>query len=186
MRAPRREMLCELLGHRLDPANHAALELPRPELDFHGAADALPTLATNLRIDTAVGDDLDIAVGEQEIDQDTIVVRGVPDAQLREHVERALARRLVAKQLAAVERAFHHEAELAGMAGFAALDRLLDAVEHALREHLLGTPMVLEQMPGDAPDAHDLPAPRGAAAAKTAATTAEAAARRRPAAPAAG
>src|SRR3954453_6334691 len=186
MRALRRKVLRQLPGHRLDAADHAALELPRPELDFHGAADALPTLGANLRIDTAIGDDLDIAVGEQEIDQDAVVVRGVPDAQLREHVERALARRLVAKQRAAIERAFDHEANLPGMHGFAALDRLLDAVEHVFRKHLPGTPMMLEQMPGDAPDAHDLPAPRGAAAAKTAATTAEAAARRRPAAPAAG
>src|SRR6516165_8790797 len=106
---------------------------------------------------------------------------------MREDVERTLARRLVAEQGSAVERALDNKADLAGMRGLASLDRLLDTVEHIGREYDLRPPVVLDQMPGDSPDAHDLPAPRGAATTETAATAAEAAAvaRRGAAAPAA-
>ncbi len=110
---------------------------------------------TDLRVDAAVGNDLDVAVGEQEIDQDAVVVRGVPDPQMREHVERALARRLVAEQRRAVERAFDDEADLAGMRGLALPDRLLDAGEHLWRKDLLRPPMMLHEMSGNALDAHD-------------------------------
>ena len=105
---------------------------------------------------------------------------------MREHVERTLACVLVAEQRAAIERAFDDEADLAGMHCLALLDRLLDAVEHLWRKKLIRPPLVLHEMSGNAHNAHDLPAPRSAAATKAAATAAEAAARRRPAAPAAG
>ena len=128
---------------------------PSPELGLHRAADRLPARSADLRIDAAIGDDLDVAVGEQQIDQHAVVVRGVPDPQMREHVERALAGGLVAEQGGAVERAFHDETDLAGMRCFALLDRLLDAVEHVLRENLLRPPMMLHEMSGNALDAHD-------------------------------
>ena len=117
-------------------------------------ADLLPARGADLGVDAAVGDDLDVAVGEQEIDQHAVVVRGVPDAQMRENIERALARRLIAKQRRAVERAFDDEADLAGMRGLAGLDRLLDRSQHVRRKIAPHPPVVLEKMPADAPDAH--------------------------------
>ena len=50
-------------------------------------------VVADLRVDAAVGDDLDVAVGEQQVDEHAVVVLGVPDAQRAEHLERALARR---------------------------------------------------------------------------------------------
>ena len=51
-----------------------------------------------LRVDTAIGHDLEIVVGQQQIDQDAVVVNGVPDPQLRKDIQCPLARRLIAKQ----------------------------------------------------------------------------------------
>ena len=51
----------------------------------------LPSGRADLGVDAAVSDDLDVAIGEQEINQHTVIVRGVPDPQVRENIERALA-----------------------------------------------------------------------------------------------
>src|SRR5262249_14542254 len=145
--------------HRLDASDRAALELAGPELRFHLAADPLPSRSSDPGINAAVGDDLDVAVREQEIDQDPVIVRGVPDPQMRKDVERTLARRLVAEQGRAVERPFHHKTDLTRMRGFALPDHVLDPVEHVRRKYLLHPPGMLHQMFGNALDAHGLPAP---------------------------
>ena len=61
-------------------------------------ADLLPALSTNMGIDAAIGDDLDILIGEQQIDQNAVVLCGVPDPQMRENIERAPSRWLVANR----------------------------------------------------------------------------------------
>ena len=75
--------------------------------------------SAHLGVNAAVGNDLDVAVGEQEIDQHAVIVRGVPDAELRENIQRPLPRRLIAKQRRAVKRAFDHETQLSGVGGLA-------------------------------------------------------------------
>ena len=152
--AVRRKMRRQLPRDRLDALDHAALEIPGLEIGLHRRADFFPAGGADLRVDAAIGDDLDIAVGEQQIDQHAVVVGGVPDPQLRENIERALARRLIAEQRRAVERAFHHEADLAGMRGLARLDRLLDRRQHLRRKDAPHPPAMLEKMLADAPDAH--------------------------------
>ena len=117
------------------------------------------TFAADLGVDTAVGDDLDVAVGEQEIDQDAVVVRGVPDPQMREHIERALAHRLVLEQRRAVERALDDESDLPRMRGLSRFDRLLDAREHVGRKHAPHPPVMCEKMLADPPDGHDTACP---------------------------
>ncbi len=155
MRALRREVGREQARHRLDALDHAGLEVRLAKLRFHAAADRLPAGLTDPRINAAVGDDLDLAIGEQQINQHAIIVLGVPDPQLREDVERALPGGLVAEQGRAVERALDDEADLARMRGLAGPDRLLDAVKHLSREDAARAPMVLDQMPGDALNAHE-------------------------------
>src|SRR5450432_855168 len=148
-----------------------------PEIALHVAADRLPASHADLGIDASIGDDLDVAVGQQQIDQHTIVVGGVPDAQMREQIERALARRLIAKQRRAVERAFDDKADLAGMGGLAGLDRLLDTRQHAWRKYPPHPPVIFDKMLADAFDLHVgepyLPASRSAAAAEAAASAAK-------------
>ena len=59
-----REIFCELTGNGFDALDDAGLETTAGEIGFHVAADPLPTLATHLCIDAAVGNDLHLAVGE--------------------------------------------------------------------------------------------------------------------------
>jgi len=83
-------MFRQFARHRFDPLDHAAFEVPRPEFFFPSRRRFSPSRRADLGVDAAVGDDLDIAVGEQEIDQDAVVVGRVPRFRnLREDIERA-------------------------------------------------------------------------------------------------
>src|ERR1700682_2410273 len=95
---------------------------------------------------------------------------------MRKNIQRAIACRLIPQQRRAVQRALHHEADLAGMRRFARLDRPLDRRQHARRKNFPYPPAVFKQMFSDAFDAHISPTPRRTAAAKTAAAAAESAA----------
>src|SRR4030095_4503749 len=89
------------------PGASAARRGPRPapghaaasaEVGLPLAADRLPLRSANARSDAAVRDDLDVAVREQQIDQHSRVVLGVPDAQLAEHFDSAFARRALLQE----------------------------------------------------------------------------------------
>ena len=85
------------------PRTPATAALPEAARRGNGASicrhTASHSACGNVRGDAAVGDDLDVAVGHQHVDQHAVVVLGVPDAELAEHLERALARRQAAPQL---------------------------------------------------------------------------------------
>src|ERR1700738_238817 len=144
----------QLPRDRLDPLDHTAFEITRPEIRLHRPADFLPTGGADLGVDAAIGDDLDLAVGQQQIDQHAIVVGGVPDAQVRENIQRAFPRGLIAEQRRAVQRTFHDEAALAGTRGLARLNGPRDRGQRLRRENPAYPPAVLEKMLADAPDAH--------------------------------
>ena len=133
----------QLPRHGLDALDDPRLEFAAAKLGFHVGANLLPAGGTDFGIDAAVGDDLDVAVGQQQIDQHAVIVGGVPDPQLRENIQRALAGGLIAKQRLAVERAFHDKTHLAGMRGLAGLDRLLDRGQHPRRKQPPRPPAVL-------------------------------------------
>src|SRR5689334_11776532 len=105
---------------------YAALKISAAEVRFHRPADCIPFGLLNLRIDAAVRNDLDVTVGEQQIDQYAAVLFSVPDPQLRKHITSARPCRLVPEQRTAIERAFHREADLAGMSFLADFDGLRD------------------------------------------------------------
>src|SRR6202165_249470 len=144
----------QLPRHRLDALDDAGWKISRFEISFHLGADFFPAGGADLGVDAAIGDDLDVAVRQQQVDQHTIVVSGVPDAKLRKNIQRALPRRLIAEQRRAIERAFHGKADLAGMGGLAGLDRLLDRSQYARRKNPPHPPAVLKKMPAHAPDVH--------------------------------
>src|SRR5581483_10253272 len=83
----------EMRAHGLDAIDHAGLEAAVAKRLLHAAADPLPLGGADASMDAAVGENLNVAVGEQQVDQHAVVALGVPDAPLREHVERAIARR---------------------------------------------------------------------------------------------
>ena len=76
-------------GHRGARALRIA---PGAILCFDFATHRLPLGVAHPRADAAVGDDLHRAVGPQHVDQHAVVVVRVPDAQMREHLQRARAR----------------------------------------------------------------------------------------------
>src|SRR3954451_4734545 len=149
-----RKMLRQVPRHRRAALEHAGLEISLAEFGFHRAADLLPFRGAGFRVDTAIGENLDVAVGQQEINQHAVIVRSVPNAQMRKNIQGTIAGRLVAQQRRAIQRAFDDETDLAGMGRLARLDRALDGDQHMLRKHLSDPPAVLEQMLGDTLDAH--------------------------------
>ncbi len=48
-----------------EAGDYAGFKTPGAEFSLHGAADLLPAFPPHTRMHAAVGDDLDIAVGEQ-------------------------------------------------------------------------------------------------------------------------
>ena len=164
--------------YRVNPLDYASLELASPEIIFHVVADLFPALRTDMGINAAVGDDFDVLVGEQQINQDAVVLCCVPDPQMRENIERAPPRRLIADKRGSVERALHDKAHLAGMGRFARLDCVLDARQHLWGKDASHPPGVLEKMLANALDTHpafSLPTSRGAATTKAASAAGKAA-----------
>ena len=43
-------------------------------------------------VEAAIGHDLHVSLCEQHVDEDSVALARVPDAELREHLERAFAR----------------------------------------------------------------------------------------------
>src|SRR5260370_33850031 len=144
----------QLLRDRFDSPDDAAFEIARFEIGLHRPADFLPARSANLGVDAAIGDNLDLAVGQQQIDQHAVVVGGVPDAQVRENIQRALPRGLIPEQRFAIQGAFYHKPNLAGMRGLTRLDRLLDRSQYLRRENPPYPPAVLNKMLAEALDAH--------------------------------
>src|SRR5260370_7525705 len=97
-----REMRGQLPRHRLDPLDDAALEIARFEIGLHRLADFVPALAAYLGVDAAVGDDLDFAVGGQQIDQYAVVVGAYPDPQIRKNIHPTPTSHLILKHRDAV------------------------------------------------------------------------------------
>ena len=158
--------------HGLDSLDHAAFEVACPETRFHLPADFFPAGVADPGVDATIGNDLEIVVGQQQVDQDPVVVGGVPDPQLRKDIQRPFPRRLIAKQRPAVERALDHEAYLSGMGGLARLDRsdsasVVGGKRRRSRQRCSMRCLPMRLMPM-------LPAPRRAAAAETAAAAATA------------
>src|ERR1700722_4284935 len=97
---------------------------------FDLAAHGLPLGLAHARTDTAVGEDFHCAIGAQHVDQYAVVVVCVPDAQMREYLHRACARRHVVPQRRRMQRGFDHEADFARVLPFGSADRRLDLRQH--------------------------------------------------------
>src|SRR5581483_3519231 len=132
----------------------ALLEASPRELALHLAADRLPRRRADLRVDAAIGDDLDAALCEQQVDQHAAVVLGVPYAQPREPLDRALARREPAQQRGNRERRLDRELDLPRVALLALADRALDGAERRLGEGRADRVVRAEEVPGEAREVH--------------------------------
>src|SRR5581483_10370041 len=113
--AARGVMAREIGAHRLDAFDHAFLEPAVVKRTFHLAADSLPLRRADTRVDAAIREYLDVTVGEQQVDQHAVVVFGVPNSQLRENIDRALARRAPAQQRRDFQGGFDGKADLSAV-----------------------------------------------------------------------
>ena len=175
---PRREVAHEQRVDGVDRAQQAGLEVAGLERALHRRRDLRPLGRRDDAVQAAIGDDLDRALGEQQIDQDAVVALGVPDAELAEQRDGAVARRRVAAQVAERQAGLDDDADLAAVALLARGDARLDARQRVLAEQAariaLVEQAVLER--GERASAPS-PPPRGAAAVEVAAAArAEAAA----------
>ena len=88
--------------------------------------------------EAAIGDDLDAMVGQQQVQQHTVVGLRVPDLELGEDFVRTLARIAAAQHRRRVQRRLDREADLAAVVTLAVGDRLGDALQAVAREQALG------------------------------------------------
>src|SRR5690348_18377273 len=121
-----REVRGEKRADLADAGDDAVDEATVAKRRFHSCTDRLPRTGRHLTVDAAIGDDLDVAIGKQEVNEDAGVLLGVPDAKQTEHLERALARREVPQHAKRRQRAFDGEAYLAAVATLACGNRVLD------------------------------------------------------------
>lgn len=116
-------------AHAFDVGDRTLAVTALAEIIAHQRAEPLPLRLAHLQMHAAVSDDLDVAVGQQQIDQHAVVVFGVPDAQLGEDFDGALAGGLPVAQRGDRQRGLDGEADLAAMGQFAGIDRALDGMQ---------------------------------------------------------
>jgi hypothetical protein len=85
-------VLHQQLLHRADGVQQAVFEAPCLEGVGHAGRQPVPLSLGHHPVQAAVGHDLDRMVGDQQVDQHTVVVLGVPYTQLAEHGDRTFAR----------------------------------------------------------------------------------------------
>ena len=85
---------------------------------FHFAADSCPLLAADSDINSAVCNDFNVTVCEEQVNQHTVVMLSVPHPQLGTYLYRPVSRRLISKQRQRVLCSLHRKADFALMADF--------------------------------------------------------------------
>ena len=112
----------------LDAQQYAGFEFVLGEHSLHLATDRLPMHGTDQTIETAIRHNFDIAIRQQQVDQDAIVGLGIPHPQFTEQSQRALAGADAAKQRRQIQRAFHREAYFGVMRLFGNHHRSFDPI----------------------------------------------------------
>ena len=150
----RGEMPRHDLRHPLDAAHHGGFVPALRQSGFHVAADPLPFARARAGVNAPIGDDLDVAVREQQVNEHAVVVLGVPDPELREHLQRALPSRSPGEKRRRIERSLDREADLTAVRRLAALDRLLDRVQAGRWKSAAHLPRRSEEMSCKTPEPH--------------------------------
>src|SRR5690606_19121525 len=82
-----RKMPFQVGAHGANAGHDARLEVACPESRFHLVTDPLPGFGSDQPVYTAIGDDLDVPIREQEVNQDAVVPFSVPDAEIGKHFQ---------------------------------------------------------------------------------------------------
>ena len=78
---PRRVVTREQAPCFPDAFDRCRLVAPGLQVPFHRAAGGGPLRRAHFTVEAAVGDDFHVTVREQQVDQDSVVGLGVPDAE---------------------------------------------------------------------------------------------------------
>ncbi|AJZ56694.1 hypothetical protein OI25_7534 [Paraburkholderia fungorum] len=150
----RRKVPLQELCDRLDPADRPVAIRALPKSLFHRVANRLPLLRTDLRVYAAIRHDLDVAICKQYVNQHAVVVLGIPYAQLREHFDSAISRRLPIEERRAVERAFDCETDITNVFRIASLDCLFNRDQGVTRKRPIDLSMGGKEVSDDPLDIH--------------------------------
>ena len=115
-----------MLRHRLNTADYPAFIVRLFKGRFHLAADVCPFPGAHLRVNPTIGNNLHGPIGKQQINEQAVVVLGIPHPQLRKKLERTISRGLPFEERRAVQCAFHCETDFSNVCSFARLNRFLD------------------------------------------------------------
>src|SRR3990167_5263177 len=122
----RRKMPREMLRHCVNALDGTLFVLGTAKRSLHVTAQGLPSARSDPGMDAPICNNFDAPISQQQVNQYTAVVLGVPDAQEREDLDSPLTRGLAFQQRPAIQRAFHHKANFACMTDFGRLDGLLN------------------------------------------------------------
>jgi len=127
-------MLRQELPDRAHAFDRSIFEATVGERALHRPADRIPCILGYASIDSSIGDDFDVAVGKQHVDQHAVVVLGIPDAELTEELERTRTRLEAPKHLRERKRSFDDEAKLSLVRSLSSGDRILYPLQRVGRE----------------------------------------------------
>ena len=113
---------------------------------FDIATDLLPLAGRDFRGNPAVRQNLDVVVGEQHVNEDAVVLGGVPHSEPAEQIGRPLPGSDLAPQLRQIERRLDHEAHLTAMLRLHFVNGGFDFGEYCCRKALAGLPAQCEQV----------------------------------------
>src|SRR5882757_7528005 len=124
---------------------------------LHEAAHGFPFRRADASLKAAIRDDFDIAIRQLHVDQDSVVVLGIPHAEVREHIERAGAGGHAVQNVQRRQAGFDGKANLARVGAFHAYDGLFDGIERRTGEQHARAPMRCRGMAYEASDLHHQP-----------------------------
>src|SRR6266446_3949899 len=121
---------------------------------LHEAAHSLPFREADAALEAPVRDDFDVTIRQLHVDQDPVVVLGVPHAKVREHLERARTGRHAAQNMQRRQRRLDGETNFSGMRLLGTGDGLLDRIQGRGGEQHARSPMSRRSMTDQAADLH--------------------------------
>ena len=94
-----RKVTRDQVADGMNTRDRTGLKPARAKMVLHQSADSFPFGGPNPIGEAPIRDYLDMAVRQLNVDEDAIVPLGIPDPEVREHLERPRARRQIIKDV---------------------------------------------------------------------------------------
>lgn len=128
-------MVGKMLAHAADAGKHPCFELACTKCHFHFLAYRFPYVLAQPSMYAAIGNNLDVVVGQQQIDQYPVVVLGIPHAQPGKYIDSTLLRGLSRQQRRQFQRGFNRKLDLPVVLRFSRTDSVLDRIQRTCRKN---------------------------------------------------